>query len=258
MPAGDRRMAAPTTSPRGHSRVPPHNLAGRGVAARRHAPVQGRHRQPPSSCARGRRLLQAGPRPRLRRHHLPLRAGRAGRPGHGGRGARRAGLLEAIGGPALLLVSLQAGTPGHLQRRPLRPDRRGARPAAPAHRRGRRDRRDRPTACPTTSPRPSTEAEALVFEVAQRRVDRHHRARSATCSTPASTASRSSTSGATPSPALPTGYLDLDELLSGLQPSTLIVVGARPVHGQDRVRPGHGRPRRPRGAQARCCSSRWR
>jgi replicative DNA helicase len=31
---------------------------------------------------------------------------------------------------------------------------------------------------------------------------------------------------------LPTGYLDLDELLSGLQPSTLVVVGARPSVGK--------------------------
>ena len=31
---------------------------------------------------------------------------------------------------------------------------------------------------------------------------------------------------------LPTGYTDLDELLSGLQPSNLIVVGARPSMGK--------------------------
>src|SRR5918996_4382223 len=31
---------------------------------------------------------------------------------------------------------------------------------------------------------------------------------------------------------VPTGYVDLDELLSGLQPSTLVVVGARPSMGK--------------------------
>ena len=31
---------------------------------------------------------------------------------------------------------------------------------------------------------------------------------------------------------VPTGYVDLDELLSGLQPSNLVVVGARPAMGK--------------------------
>ena len=48
----------------------------------------------------------------------------------------------------------------------------------------------------------------------------------------------------------PTGYTDLDELTAGLQPDALIVVGARPGHGQDLVRPRHGRPRRARGPPA--------
>ena len=53
---------------------------------------------------------------------------------------RRADLLDAIGGTAD--PDLAAGQhAGDRQRRPLRPDRRGARPAAPADRRGRRDRR---------------------------------------------------------------------------------------------------------------------
>src|SRR3546814_9085232 len=30
----------------------------------------------------------------------------------------------------------------------------------------------------------------------------------------------------------PTGYLDLDQLLSGLQPSSLVVIGARPAMGK--------------------------
>jgi replicative DNA helicase len=37
-----------------------------------------------------------------------------------------------------------------------------------------------------------------------------------------------------------TGYDDLDELLSGLQPSTLNIVGARPAMGKTSVRVGHG------------------
>jgi replicative DNA helicase len=31
---------------------------------------------------------------------------------------------------------------------------------------------------------------------------------------------------------VPTGYVDLDELLSGLQPSALYIVGARPAMGK--------------------------
>src|SRR5438270_778090 len=31
---------------------------------------------------------------------------------------------------------------------------------------------------------------------------------------------------------LPTGYLDLDEVLAGLQPSSLVIVGARPAMGK--------------------------
>ena len=58
------------------------------------------------------------------------------------RSCSRAGLLDAIGGPAVL-VTLQAVDAGHLQRPPLRPHRRGARPAPSAHRGGGRDRRAR-------------------------------------------------------------------------------------------------------------------
>ena len=49
---------------------------------------------------------------------------------------RRAGLLEAIGGPAVLAQILVLH-PGHDERRALRPHRRGVRPAPAAHR-GRR------------------------------------------------------------------------------------------------------------------------
>jgi len=54
----------------------------------------------------------------------------------------------------------------------------------------------------------------------------------------------------------PTGYLDLDSLLSGLQKSALVVWGPA-GHGQDVVRARHGGPRR-LGRSGRCCSSRSR
>ena len=47
-----------------------------------------------------------------------------------------------------------------------------------------------------------------------------------------------------------TGYDDLDELLSGLQKSTLNIVGARPGDRQDGVRSGHGDPHRQAQRQA--------
>ena len=53
---------------------------------------------------------------------------------------RRNSLLDEIGGPTNLL-DLQAATPGHLQRRPLRPHRAGHRPAAATDRRRLRHRR---------------------------------------------------------------------------------------------------------------------
>ena len=43
-----------------------------------------------------------------------------------------------------------------------------------------------------------------------------------------------------------TGYHDLDELLSGLQPSTLNIVGARPAIGKTAFAPRHGRRTSPR------------
>ena len=92
-------------------------------------------------AAERRRLLQAGPRPHLRRHHHAQRRGRAGRPGHRGRRAAPGRPARGHRRPG------HAGQPagrhaGHVQRRPLRQDHRGARPAPPAHPGGRRDRRD--------------------------------------------------------------------------------------------------------------------
>ena len=95
-----------------------------------------------AGCPAGRRLLQAGALPHLRRRPRALRHGSAGRRGHRGRRAaaqrpardrrRRPGAARHHGVHA-----------GHDERRRLRPHHRGARPAAPAHRGGGRDRRDR-------------------------------------------------------------------------------------------------------------------
>ena len=57
---------------------------------------------------------------------------------------------------------------------------------------------------------------------------------------------------------VPSGFIDLDELLLGFQPSNLIVVAARPGPGQDQLRPGRGGPRRRWRAASRWCSSPWR
>ena len=56
---------------------------------------------------------------------------------------------------------------------------------------------------------------------------------------------------------VPTGYLDLDELLSGLQPSTLVIVGARPAWAR---RPSLSAwlPTQPSNTRCQCCFSRWR
>ena len=56
-----------------------------------------------------------------------------------------------------------------------------------------------------------------------------------------------------------TGYDDLDELLSGLQPSTLNIVGARPAMGKTSVRAWAWRPtsRSTRPSRCSCSRSRW-
>jgi len=142
---------------------------------------------------------------------------------------RRAGLLDAIGGP-VTLVTLQAGTPaisnaaryaGIVEEHALL--RRLIGVAGEIAEIGYQLPEDVPAAV--------DEAEALVFEVAQRRVtdsmapirdllERHldhiealyERGEAVT--------------------GVPTGYTDLDEQLAGLQPSNLVIVGARPGQGK--------------------------
>ena len=92
-------------------------------------------------------------------------------------------------------------------------------------------------------------AESLVFDVAQRRVvdtmTPLEELLGATLDHLEHLFSRSETVTG-----LATGYTDLDEQLAGLQPSNLVVVGARPGHGQDGIRPGHGGPRRGEAEEA--------
>jgi replicative DNA helicase len=142
---------------------------------------------------------------------------------------RRAGLLEAIGGPATL-VSLQAGTPAtsnasryariveeHSQLRKLI----GA--AGEIAEIG----YDLPEDVTAAVDR----AETLIFGVAQRRVTDTVRPlrdllAEALDNLEALFDRGESITG------VPTGFIDLDDRLSGLQPSNLIIVGARPSMGK--------------------------
>jgi replicative DNA helicase len=142
---------------------------------------------------------------------------------------RRAGLLEAVGGPAIL-VSLQANTPA------IGNAGRYAR-IVEEHALLRRligvagDIAEMGYSVPDDVSAAIDQAEALVFDVAQRRVtdslasirdllERHldhiealyERGQDIT--------------------GVPTGYLDLDQQLAGLQPSNLIIVGGRPGTGK--------------------------
>jgi replicative DNA helicase len=141
----------------------------------------------------------------------------------------RAGLLDAIGGPATL-VSIQANTPATTSAS------RYAR-IVEEHSLLRRliqvagEIAELGYTLPDDVAKAVDHAEALVFQVAQRRVadtlsplrdllseslDRlellYERGEAIT--------------------GIPSGYVDLDELLSGLQPSNLVVVGARPAMGK--------------------------
>jgi replicative DNA helicase len=141
----------------------------------------------------------------------------------------RAGLLDSIGGPATL-VTIQAATPATTS---------AARYAriVEEHALLRRligvagEIAELGYELPDDVTKAVDKAEALVFQVAQRRV-------SDTLSPIRDLLSESldrleqlyergeAITG------VPTGYTDLDELLSGMQPSNLIVVGARPAMGK--------------------------
>jgi replicative DNA helicase len=75
------------------------------------------------------------------------------------------------------------------------------------------------------------EAESRVFEVAERRVTDTTRALSDLLSLTMDQLQETFERGSTIT-GIATGYHDLDELLSGLQPSSLVIVGARPAMGK--------------------------
>jgi replicative DNA helicase len=142
---------------------------------------------------------------------------------------KRSGLLEAIGGPATL-VNLQAATPA------ISNAARYAR-IVEEHALLRRlirvagDIAELSYDLPDDVTKAVDHAESLVFEVAQRRVtdtmSEIHDLLDANLDRLEQLYERGqSITG------VPTGYTDLDELLSGLQPNALIVVGARPSVGK--------------------------
>jgi len=142
---------------------------------------------------------------------------------------RRAGLLDAIGGPATL-VTLQNGTPATsnagryakiIEEHALL--RRLIRVAG--------DIAEMGYDLPDDVTKVVDMAESMVFEVAQRRVtdtmDEIHNLLDANLDRLEQLYERGqSITG------LPSGFTDLDELLSGLQPNALLVLGARPSAGK--------------------------
>ena len=142
---------------------------------------------------------------------------------------RRSGLLEAVGGPAAL-VNLQAATPATsnagryakiIEEHALL--RRLIRVAG--------DIAEMGYDLPDDVTKTVDMAESMVFDVAQRRVtdsmDEIHNLLDANLDRLEQLYERGeSVTG------LPTGYADLDELLSGLQPNALLVLGARPSAGK--------------------------
>jgi replicative DNA helicase len=142
---------------------------------------------------------------------------------------RRAGVIEAIGGPALL-ISLQAGTPSignagryariveeHALLRSL------IRVAG--------DIAEIGYGLPEDVTAAVDQAEALVFEVAERRVTDSLSPIRELLSLQLDRLEQLYERGEEIT-GVPTGFADLDRLLSGLQPSTLVVLGGRPGSGK--------------------------
>ena len=86
------------------------------------------------------------------------------------------------------------------------------------------------------------QAEALVFDVAERRVTDSLKPLQSLLVDTLDRLERLYDRGEAIT-GVPTGYIDLDERLFGLQPSTLDHRGRPAGRRQDGVRPGHGRPR---------------
>jgi len=142
---------------------------------------------------------------------------------------RRADLLDAIGGPAVL-VSLQAGTPATSN---------AARYAriVEEHALLRRligvagEIAEMGYQLPDDVTKAIDRAESMVFEVAQRRVTDTMAPLRDLLSDSLDRLERLYERGDSIT-GTPTGFTDLDELTSGLQPSSLIIVGARPGAGK--------------------------
>jgi len=142
---------------------------------------------------------------------------------------RRAGLLEAIGGPSQL-VDLQASTPAisnaaHYARIVEENAllRRLINVAGEIAEMG--------YDLPDDVTKALDRAESLVFDVAQRRVADTTKPLQELLGGALDQLEKLFERGEAIT-GLPTGYVDLDELLSGLQPSTLNIVGARPSMGK--------------------------
>ena len=142
---------------------------------------------------------------------------------------RRADLLEAIGGPAIL-VSLQANTPATSN---------AARYAriVEEHALLRRligvagEIAEMGYSVPEDVEHVVDQAETLVFQVAQRRTSDTLRPIKELLEDSLDRLEALFGRGETIT-GVPTGYLDLDEQLAGLQPSNLVIVGARPGMGK--------------------------
>src|SRR5947209_4949429 len=142
---------------------------------------------------------------------------------------RRAGLLDALGGTAAL-ISLQAGTPATTN---------AARYAriVEEHALLRRlisvagDMAEMGYELPDDVPAALDRAEAMVYEVAQRRVTDSQASIRDLLEKTLDHIEALYERGETIT-GVPTGYRDLDELLAGLQPSNLVIVGARPAGGK--------------------------
>ncbi len=229
--------------------VPPHNLeAEESLLGAMMLSPRGDHRRD-RGPDRGERLLQARARPHLRRRVRAAQPGRAGRPGHRRRGAAARRPARRLGGTPTLVrdPGLDAGVG---ERVALRADRRRARVAAPAHRGRGRHHRDGLRGRRTTSTRRST--------APSRWSSRSPSTASPTRSMPLypvleadhGPARRSSTSASAHIVGVPTGYRDLDDLLLGLQPSTLIDRRGPARSGEDVARARRGARRRAGRPQA--------
>jgi replicative DNA helicase len=142
---------------------------------------------------------------------------------------RRAGLLEAIGGPAVL-AQIMASTPATtnagryasiIEEYALL--RRLISVAGEVAEIG--------YSVPDDVPKALDRAEAMVYEVNERRVTDSTSKLSDLLSDNLDRLEQLYERGDAIT-GVPTGYLDLDQLLSGLQPSALVVVGARPAMGK--------------------------